>query len=448
MTRTPITDALMAYKRTNAVQFDVPFHKQKGTERLAELIGTQAIEYDFNSMKALDNLGNPTSVIAQSERQTAEFFGAANAFYMVNGTTGAVQAMMLDCLKTGDKVIITRNAHKCATNGLILTGAEPIYADEDVVRTIEENKDAKAVFVVNPSYDGERVDLLEISRTAHSYGMSLMVDEAHGGHEYLAKNRTTAMSASADYSAVSMHKTCGALTQAAVLLTGESVPKERIMETINMTQTTSPSYLLMASIECARADMEEHGREYARILNHLYGKATDELRIVPNVTVLDRADRTKLEFSVKGYSGMELYERLRDDFGIQAEYGDAEKVLLYLSYRNTEDEIERVVEAVGELAGSGSESEEKEEERPFTNPKTVMSPKEASSMPAEKILIHKAVGRIASETVMCYPPGIPIISPGELISEEIVDRIIEVKFGKYEVHGAENGKIRVVKEAA
>ena len=235
--RAPIYEALRAYIGSRVVRFDVPGHKGgRGTPLLTEFLGEACLKADVNSMKSLDNLCHPISVIAQAEQLAAEAFGAANAFLMVGGTTSAVQAMVMSTCKAGEKIILPRNVHKSVINALVINGAIPVYIDpgvdkrlgiplgmslEDVKETIEKNKDAKAVLVNNPTYYGVCSDLRGIVSAAHENNMLVLADEAHGTHFYFGENLpVSAMAAGADMAAASMHKTGGSLTQSSFLLCG------------------------------------------------------------------------------------------------------------------------------------------------------------------------------------------------------------------------------------
>ena len=220
------------------VPFDVPGHKHgKGNPVLTQFLGQTCMNVDVNSMKPLDNLCHPVSVIRQAEQLAAEAFGAGHCFFMVNGTTSSVQSMILSVCKEGDKIIMPRNVHRSAINALIISGVIPVYVDPGVNRhlgiplgmsvknveaAIRENPDAKAVFVNNPTYYGICSDLRSITALAHSHGMKVLVDEAHGTHLYFGDNMpVNAMAAGADMAAVSMHKTGGSLTQSSFLLVGK-----------------------------------------------------------------------------------------------------------------------------------------------------------------------------------------------------------------------------------
>ena len=241
-TRAPIYEALEKFREMRVVPFDVPGHKHgKGNPELTAFLGEKCVGVDVNSMKPLDNLCHPVSVIRQAEDLAAEAFGASHAFLMVGGTTSSVQSMVLSCCKHGDKIILPRNVHRSVINALVLCGAIPVYVNpevdqrlgislgmsrDQVKKAIEENPDAVAVLVNNPTYYGICSDIRSIVKMAHDAGMLCLADEAHGTHFYFGESMPlSAMRAGADMSAVSMHKSGGSLTQSSLLLIGENVPE-------------------------------------------------------------------------------------------------------------------------------------------------------------------------------------------------------------------------------
>ncbi|NLA87324.1 MAG: aminotransferase class I/II-fold pyridoxal phosphate-dependent enzyme, partial [Clostridiales bacterium] len=274
--RTPILEALNAVKSMRVVPFDVPGHKRgRGNSELASFLGEKCMSVDVNSMKPLDNLSHPVSVIKYAEALAAGAFGAAHAFFMVNGTTSGVQAMIMSACKKDDKIILPRNVHISAINALILCGATPIYINPqidnrlgislgmsagDVERAICGNPDAKAVLLNNPTYYGICSNAKKITETAHRYGMKVLVDEAHGTHFYFNDELpVSAMAAGADMASVSMHKSGGSLTQSSLLLTGPNVNADYVRQVINLTQTTSGSYLLLSSLDISRKSLALNG---------------------------------------------------------------------------------------------------------------------------------------------------------------------------------------------
>ena len=450
--RAPIHEALENFRRMRVVPFDVPGHKRgRGNPELTKLLGETCMRLDVNSMKPLDNLCHPVSVIADAEQLAAEAFGAAHAFLMVGGTTSAVQSMVLTAVKRGEKIILPRNVHRSVMGAMVLGGAVPVYVNpagdkrlgiplgmrvEDVRRAIKENPDAKAVFVNNPTYYGICSDLRSIVKLAHEHGMLCLADEAHGTHFYFGENMpVSAMAAGADMAAVSMHKSGGSLTQSSILLTGPGMSAGYVRQIINLTQTTSGSYLLLSSLDISRRNLALRGREafkqvvelaeYARTeINRIGGYYAYSKELVNGDSIYD-FDVTKLSIHTRdiGLAGIEVYDLLRDEYDIQAEFGDLGNILAYLSIGDRQREVERLVSALAEIKRRFSRDKSTLMDFDYIDPIVAMSPQEAFYGEKESLPIRETAGRVCSEFVMCYPPGIPILTPGEQITEEIIDYI-------------------------
>jgi len=276
--RMPILEALNEFKKMRVVPFDVPGHKRgKGNKELTDFLGERCMSVDVNSMKPLDNLCHPISVIKEAEELAADAFGAKHAFFMVNGTTSAVQSMVLSACKEGDKIILPRNVHRSVINALILCGAIPVYVNPEinhqlgislgmtlsgVEEAIRSNPDATAVLINNPTYYGICSNIKAITELAHQHGMLVLADEAHGTHLYFGENLPlSGMVAGVNMASVSMHKSGVSLTQSSFLLVGEGVNPGHVRQIINLTQTTSGSYLLLSSLDISRKNLAVNGKE-------------------------------------------------------------------------------------------------------------------------------------------------------------------------------------------
>ena len=467
---TPIQDALEEQRQTRLVHFDVPGHKGgRGNKELKHFLGEDCAKLDMNSMKPLDNLCHPISVIKEAQDLTAEAFGADEAFFIVNGTTQAVQAMIMASCKSGDKVIMPRNVHRSAINALVVCGAIPIYVNpginkqlgiplgmsvEDVKQAIEDNPDAKAILVNNPTYYGICSNLEEIVKLAHEKNMLVLVDEAHGTHFYFHDELPiSAMAAGADMSAVSMHKTGGSLTQSSILLTKNTVNADYVRQVINLTQTTSASYLLLSSLDITRRNLYLHGKEmfektinfatYAREeINKLGGYYAFGEELIDGDKVYD-FDRTKLSIHTinVGLAGIEVYDLLRDDYGIQIEFGDIGNILAIISSGDRKLEIERLILALSEIKRLNQRDKSGLFDHEYINPKIVMPPQKAFYSRKRSVAIEESEGTICGEFVMCYPPGIPILAPGEMITEDIIEYICYAKEKGCFMTGTEDMKI-------
>lgn len=452
----PIYEALERFRKRRVVPFDVPGHKRgRGNPELVELLGEKCVGLDVNSMKPLDNLGHPISVIRDAEMLTAEAFGAAHAFLMVNGTTSAVQTMILSICKAGDKIILPRNVHKSVINALVLCGGIPVYVEvkvdhkigialgvemENMRRVMDENPDAKAVFINNPTYYGICSNMVEIVKMAHERGMKVLVDEAHGTHLYFGENLPiSGIKAGADLAAVSMHKSGGSLTQSSILLCGEAVDSEYVRQIINLTQTTSASYLLLSSLDISRRNLALRGREsfakvskmaeYARNeINEIGGYYAYGKELIDGDSVFDY-DVTKLSIYTQGIglTGIEVYDLLRDEYDIQIEFGDIGNILAYISIGDRIQDIERLVGALEDIKRVYGKDTNDLYCGDFIQPKVVTSPQKAFYAEKIQLPLHETAMEVSGELVMCYPPGIPILTPGELITEEIIEYISYAK---------------------
>lgn len=470
----PIYEALKDYKSKRIVPFDVPGHKQgRGNRELRDFLGNDCVSIDVNSMKPLDNLCHPTSVIKEAEDLAADAFGADNAFFMVNGTTSAVQAMIMSVCKEGHKIIMPRNVHRSAINSLILIGAIPVYINpgihnelgislgmsiDNIKKAINENPDAKAIFVNNPTYYGICSNLKEIVQLAHEKGMYVLVDEAHGTHFYFDKRLPiSAMEAGADMAAVSIHKTGGSLTQSSMLLMKNSkISPDYVRTIINLTQTTSGSYLLLSSLDIARRNLALNGEdifeevisiaEYARKeINKIDGYYGFSKELINGEDIYD-FDVTKLTINTldTGLAGIEIYDILRDEYGIQIELGDVASILAIISVGDTRYNIERLVSSLSEIKRIYAKEQRDIFDHEYINPIVKISPKEAFYSNKDKVKLVESKGKISGEFVMCYPPGIPILAPGELITEEIIESILYSKGKGSLVTGPEDMNIEYI----
>lgn len=452
----PVLDAMKQHLQNRVVPFDVPGHKGgRGTKELTDFLGLSCLKADVNSMKPLDNLCHPVSVIKDAQELAAEAFGAENAFFIVNGTTGSVQAMIMAACKAGEKIIMPRNVHRSAINALVVNGAIPVYVNpgtnkklgiplgmsvENVKKAIRENTDAKAILINNPTYYGVCSDLWEIVRLAHENGMLALVDEAHGTHFYFGENMpVSGMSAGADMAAVSMHKTGGSLTQSSLLLCGKNISAGYIRQIINLTQTTSGSYLLISSLDIARKNLALNGREifnktvqyaeYARSeINKLGGYYAFGNELCGSDSFFS-FDPTKLSIHTRdiGLAGIEVYDILRDEYNIQIEFGDIGNVLAIISAGDRALEIERLISSLSEIKRLYSRDKAGMFDHEYIDPQVIMPPQSAFYGYKKSIPITESSGYICGEFVMCYPPGIPILAPGEKITGDIINYILYAK---------------------
>lgn len=456
--KTPFLDALIEYCNSNPTPFDVPGHKLGSFNNdFSRKVSPLFYEYDCNAPIGLDNLYNPLGVIKEAEELAAKGLGAEHCLFSVNGTTGGILSMFLACLDSKDKVILPRNSHKSVINGLIISGAVPIFVDtvvdedlgiacgmrtEDVIKAMDANPTAKAVFVINPTYFGVVSDLRSICEEAHKRGLIVMVDEAHGSEFYFSsKLPLSAMEAGADISVLSMHKNSGSLTQTSMILTqGNRINFTEVKKAYAMLSSTSPNHLLLASLDAARKEMVLHGEQlidenlklaaYAREkLNQIkgiycYGEEYVHKHNNSGVTAIDP---TKLVIKTidLGLYGYEVYKLIRKECNVQLELGEVSVVLACLGPGTTKEHIENLIKAFQHLSDEYYVKNQSKEvpSYQYSYPKLVVPPREGYDAPHKVIPLDDSVGEISAETVMAYPPGIPLVIPGEMITPEAIRMI-------------------------
>ena len=449
----PLLYNLKEYSNKNISCFDVPGHvKNKGVEILNTYFGEDLMSMDINSSPQMDNVSNPKSIIKDAQELLAKAYKSDKAFFITNGTTCAIQTMILSTINPGDKVLLPRNIHKSAINSLILSGGEPIFIEpefseelgislnidaEKVKNILYKRNDIKAIFLLNPTYYGACCDLEKIIKICREKNVLVLVDEAHGAHfSFNEELPTSAMELGAHMSAVSMHKSGGALTQASVLLVNKEIDCQKVQQIVNMLQSTSASYLLMASIDGARHNLVKNGEKqlanaiklarYAKVrLNEL-----DNIKVVSTELLNNKGvhfiDETKLCINVSdtNLTGFEVYDLLYKKFDIQVELGDINNILALVSLGTTIEDIDRLINALKTISITNKKAKDKKNIKiKQINPIVKLNPREAFYANKKSIDINDCVNEISGESIMAYPPGIPVVAPGELITQEIIDYI-------------------------
>ncbi|MDO8685869.1 MAG: aminotransferase class I/II-fold pyridoxal phosphate-dependent enzyme [Clostridiales bacterium] len=473
--RTPVFDAVKKYVQDEVIPFHVPGHKQgRGLPEFAAFVGENILKMDVNGMDDLDYVNNPTGVIYEAERLMAQSFGAQNAWFLVNGTTAGVQAMIMSACDPGDKIIIPRNAHKSTTGGIILSGAVPVYiqpeinerlgiamgvTEETVKKAIKEHPHSKAVFAINPTYYGVASDLKTIVRTAHRHGMVVLADEAHGAHMSFHDDfPLTAMEVGADMSSASMHKTAGSLTQSSVLLLrSNTISPEKVKQVLNLSYTSSASYLLMSSLDVARKQLSLHGSDLLEEALALARYAREQINMIPGFYAFGRElcgtpgcydfDETKLGINVHalGLTGYQIEQKLRKEYNIQIELSDMNNVLAIISLGDWKGAIDALIAALKDISGKHGVVEVTPAFPLPESPKMIVAPRDAFFSPKKAVLLENSAGEIAGEMVMAYPPGIPVICMGERISKEIIEYIKQLKEQKCQLQGTADPKVDYIR---
>lgn len=475
---TPLFDALKEYVSRDTIPFHVPGHKkgQGVDEQFKEFIGLNPFKIDVTVFKLVDSLHHPTGPIKKAQELASDAYGSKATFFSIHGTSGAIQAMIMSVVSDGDKIIIPRNVHKSITAGIILSGAVPVYMQpefdkklgiahgvtpETVKRTLEENPDAKTVLIINPTYYGVATDIKEIVKIVHSYDIPLIVDEAHGPHlGFNEKLPISAIEAGADICAQSTHKIIGALTQGSLLHVNSSrVDMHRVKQMLNLLQTTSPSYILLASLDTSRRQIALHGKELLDFTIDLSTYARDEINKIPGFYCFGEEvlqmhgafafDPTKLTISCRGLgiTGYELDMILSNDYHIQMELSDFYNVLAVGSFGDTKENIDALISALKSI------SDEHHENRPALSdfldipsiPAQIQIPREAFNSHKTSVSLENSIGSISGEFLMAYPPGIPLLCPGEQITEEIVNYVAQLKKTGLYVQGTEDPNVEFIK---
>ena len=456
--RAPLLDALIAHHAEGVHPFHVPGHKHGvGARDLLSLFGQTTLSFDLNAMHDLDDACNPVGVIDEAQRLAAHLFGADHAHFLVNGNTQGIHSMMLSAVGPGEQIVLPRNCHRSAITGLILSGGLPIYVPveidahlgvatgptvQSVRATLEKNPFVCALFVVNPSYYGFATDIEGMVRAAHDHRAAALVDEAHGTHlSFHPDFPANAMSVGADMSAVSMHKTGGSLTQSAILLSkGERVPHDILKESIDLIRSTSASYLLMVSLDTARRSLAQDAPgQFERVLQ-LARFARTEINLIeglyspgkeicrPDSSVFNY-DESKLliHCASAGFTGFEMERLLRDRFSIQVELADMNNVLALITIGTREEDILHLVGSLKTIVLGNNRKHSRPTVPPPLMPDVISSPRQAFYSPKKFMPLSGSAGQISGEMLMSYPPGIPIICPGERMTQDIIDYVRVLK---------------------
>jgi len=489
-TKAPYFQALLEYVDAGVLPFHTPGHIQGvGMDpAFREFVGDNICAIDLTPMPGIDDLLQPMESIKEAQELAAEAYGADRTFFLINGSTSGNQCMMMAALNPGEKIAVPRNSHKSMLGGLVMSGAHPIYMQpavdnelhmdhcvtpETVERTIAENPDVKAIYIVSPTYYGVAADLLSIVRIAHEHDKMVLVDEAWGPHfKFHNALPVSATEAGADMCINSTHKMLSAFSQCAMLhQIGDRVRVDRLKAVLKMFLSTSPNLPMVASLDVARRQMAVEGgallsqtialaEETRRRINQIDGLYCFGEEIQGRNGVHD-LDPTKIAVTVKGlgYTGYEASELLRKRYNIQVELADLFNVVALFTIGTTRDAAERFILAFEEMARDDRKFDQFApsgilEHRLKTSyampsiPPMRMLPRDAFLADTELVSFAKSAGRICAETLSPYPPGIPVISPGEELTPEIIDYLrLELKAG-VRIQGPYDDalkKVRVVK---
>jgi arginine decarboxylase len=484
---TPYLDAVLRYRRTGYTPFHTPGHKLgKGApEGLRDLLGDSCLRVDVAMAGGVEDTRESTHLIRLAEDHAAEAWGSDRCWFLVNGSTSGIHALVLALCGPGDEVIIPRNAHKSMLAGLIFSGAVPVYLEpeideswgipltvsaEDARRALAEHPLAKAIFVISPTYNGLGSDLVAVAAAAHAAGVPFVTDQAWGPHlRFCPGLPVDAMSAGADAAVVSTHKLISGITQTSVLMArAERINLARLDSMVAMTQSTSPQVLMYASIDAARQQMATRGEELWRGAIEQARWARDQLNGLPGIRCLGEEallrrgvasfDPTRLTISSSdlGHSGYELETALRDDYRIAVEAADPLNVVLNVTYGDSHADLAKLVAAfrdyegrrAGQAGGGGSAACTGLLNHAPAFTRQVLSPRDAFFAPSVALPLGACAGHVSAEMVTPYPPGIPVLGPGEAISDEIVAYLQEGAKVGLKVHGPEDRHLRSLRVVA
>lgn len=470
--RLPLLRELIKYHDENNMLLSMPGNKA-GIGFLRDDIGKEFAKrlgfLDITEVEPLDNLHHPEGIIKEAQELLAKTYKAKNAYFLVNGSSSGNMAAIFSAFQDGDEILVERNCHKSIYNGLIMRKLkvkyiEPIIDDENgvflppskenIYKALNESSDPKGIILTYPNYFGITYDIEDIILDLKSKGLKVIIDCAHGAHFGINKRLPKSLGSLGDYVVLSAHKTLPALTQGAYLLVNED---NNLLEFyLKAFMTTSPSYLIMASLDYARYYLDNYGdKDYEELIciaEKWKGKINKLNKVyLLNSEALNKNGDQKYNIDLsryviilpEGYSGHKFLEYLRGE-KIQAEMSFARGVVLILSTFNTEEDFKKIYESILKLDMENIRGERVS--KYFTHiPIKKLEPYEVFKFKGEWYDIEKSEGFISKEAIIPYPPGIPLVCPGEIISKEVIDIIIDYNVNKKTIMGVENDRIKVVK---
>ncbi len=452
----PLLKGLLSYHGENNALFHMPGHKGDPHGILTSILGN-VMKLDVTEVPGTDNLHYPEGILRESMDLLTRAMRSEESRYLVNGSTGGILAMVMGCFRPGDRVLVQRDCHQSVYNAIALSGIQPVFIDpgineefgiptaidtETVVKAMSSNPGLRGFILTSPSYFGVSPDLDGISDICRSNGMKLLVDEAHGSHFYFGEDLpVTAMDCGAAASVCSFHKTLPSLTQGSVINLGKGAQeedKDRIRHYLRVFQTSSPSYVIMASLEAARLVMETEGYELLKCVKSMIDSLSESIRDIPGIRLLKEADLKGLR---KDYTrlvlntpitGNHLSEVLRRDYGIQAEMAAGNNIVFLGSCFDDEGMYHRLRDAIIDLDSKGMFSKSLSGRNnsgtsKLPSPVTMIPEREALFESWEVIAFEQAEGRVCAERITPYPPGVPVLMTGELVSRDAVEHLMRLE---------------------
>ena len=471
----PLVEAMLKYKEENIYPFHTPGHKGgRGMESLLRNELGESVKVDVSLMSELDDIHEPETYIKEAQALAAQTYGSDACFWAVNGTSQAIHAMLMTALKPGEKVLLPRNAHRSVAGGLILGGIEATFMQPDyceafginfqvqpqaVEAALDKDASIKAVLLTSPNYYGVAADVEAIAKICHDRNVVLLVDEAHGPHlgfsDLLPKS---ALQCGADACAQSTHKIVGAMTQCSMLhVQGQRLDVTRAADVMSVLTTTSPNYLLMASLDAARAQLQVRGKEMAEDAVMAANKLRALCSKYAGLKLLTEADcgglkldttKVTVNFAEWGYTGIEAGDLFRKA-GIAVELVDAQNVLFLVTYADVTSDYEAALAKIDTVLKN---MEANKRDRAMA-PEAQDVPATTMAMPLREVFygekealpLEESVGKICGEQVSFYPPGIPVLLPGEVITKEIIAYCKMMKDLGLPVSGPADGSLKTIR---
>jgi arginine decarboxylase len=480
----PLAEALDGFIAGEPAYFCIPGHRfSRGiSEELKRRFGEGVFKYDLTEANGLDDLHAASGAIKEAQSLAAQLYGADRTWFLVNGTTCGNEALMLAAARENEEVIVARNVHKSVISGLVLSGAKPVWilpetdpgfgfsttvSPDRLKKTIEQHRGTKAVFIVSPTYYGVNSDISALAGICHENKIPLIVDEAHGAHLYFnEKFPKGALELGADAVVMSTHKTLNSMTQSSMLhIKGNLIDEKRIDAALKITMSSSPSYVLMTSLDAARAQMAESGHEILQKAFEISMKLRRDLSGIRGIEVFGgsdadvlfskRVDISRVVFSGAGLglSGYELSDMLFDKYSVALEMADSICCVAVVTGANKRNEADRLANALRDISAAyagRAENNDKSEYKSVLSvlPEIRLTPRKAFFAEYDMIKPEKALGRISAQSISVYPPGIPAVNAGEVIDENVLSIIEYCRENGVKVHtdtGEGIGYIKVVK---
>lgn len=471
--KAPIFDALVEYHRDRPIPFHVPGHKMgRVFDEAAQRWFQPLLGLDATEVRGLDDLHNPEGAIREAQELAAELFRAEKTHFLIGGSTVGNIAMIMTVCRPGDHIIVQRNVHKSVINGIILARANPVFItpriDEKtgvaasisarhLEQAVRAYPDAKGIFITNPNYYGMGTDLHQIVRIAQEYGMPLLVDEAHGAHfGFHPDVPFSAMDAGADMAVQSTHKMLPAMTMSSMLhVQGKRIDRNRLSQVLSMIQSSSPSYPLMASLDLARRDMALYGvsriNDVLAIVNQAQNWMDKHVTLFQRPDPVSDAYETLDPLKITLHTGSLIngfqLQSLLEEYQCVAEMADRDNVVLSLSPGTSREDMDRLLEALKDIETRISVREAQDvgkkegtamnmENVVITSPERM--PAEVMDSGKEPVKLVDSAGRICAESVIPYPPGVPVLIPGERIEPKHIEQIQNLKQAGAYFQGIQN----------